>query len=159
VLFCSNIRAVVTVTLKQRDGSDASPSFEPVVLDCSEKGAAYSASDYVAAVQLIHGTARRLGEFFGRYDFLITPTLANPPLPLGALDMQSDDWPRFFSALLDEIPFTPLYNATGCPAASVPMGRSAEGLPIGAQIGAALGREDSILRLSGALERSWPWRA
>ena len=158
VLVCANIRTVVTAILKQRDASDASPSFEPIVLECSEKGATYSASNYVAAAQLIHSTARSLGDFFGRYDFLLTPTLANPPLPLGVLDMQSDNWPRFITAMLNEIPFTPMYNATGCPAASVPMGRSAEGLPIGVQIGAALGREDSILRLSGALERGWPWR-
>lgn len=157
VLLCANIRAVVTAALKQRNTPDDRPLFEPIVLACSEKGAAHSASEYAAAVQLIHGTARRLGEFFGRYDLLITPTLANPPLALGSLDMQSDDWPRFIVALLDEIPFTPLYNATGCPAASVPMGRSSEGLPIGAQIGAPLGREDSILRLAGALERGWPW--
>ena len=76
---------------------------------------------------------------------------------MGALDMQLDNWPTYLESLLDEIPFTPLFNATGCPAASVPLGKSSEGLPIGVQIGAPLGREESILRLSGALEREWCW--
>ena len=159
VLFTANIRNVVNAkTAHPRVSSDA-PLFEPVVIDCCEKGAAYSASDYASAVQLTHQTARCLGEFFKDYDLLVTPTLANPPLLLGTLDMQSNDWPTFITALLDEIPFTPLFNATGCPAASVPMGRSTEGLPVGVHIGAPLGHEDSIFRLVGALERQWPWHA
>ena len=154
VLFAGNIRALVT-------GVTASPAneplFEPVTLACSEHGRRFGASDYAAAVQNIHQAARKLGEFFQRYDFLMTPTLANPPLPVGALDMQLGDWPVYLERLLDEIPFTPLFNATGCPAASLPLGTSSDGLPIGVQIGAPLGREDSILRLAAALESEWCW--
>ena len=71
---------------------------------------------------------------------LLTPTLAHPPLPLGFIDMQGEDWDEYLEQLLNEIPFTPLFNATGAPAASVPLGRDADGMPIGVQIGAALRR-------------------
>ena len=156
VLFCGNIRALVTRVVK----SHAQPPeqlFEPATLACSEYGARYEAADYAAAIQTVQGAGRAMGQFFEKYDILITPTLANPPLPIGALSMREHDWPTYLNALLDEIPFTPLFNATGCPAASVPLGKSSDGLPIGVQLGAALGREDVILQLSRALEESWPW--
>ena len=59
--------------------------------------------------------------------------------------------------MLDEIPFTPLFNATGAPAASVPLGQCADGLPVGVQIGAALGGEETLLGLASALEKAAPW--
>jgi amidase len=71
--------------------------------------------------------------------------------------MQTNDWSVYLDRMLDEIPFTPLFNATGAPAASVPLGKCADGLPVGVQIGAALGREDTLLRLAAALEQTAPW--
>lgn len=158
VLFAGNIRNVVSRFAATHPETDLHSMFEPVVIACSDKGALFGASDYAAAVQCTQGAARALGTFFERYQALITPTLANPPLPLGAIDMQSPDWDDFLHRLLDEIPFTPLFNATGAPAASLPMGKSAQGLPVGVQIGAALGREDTVLRLSAQLEAAHPWR-
>ena len=155
-LISPNIHNVVTAALEQNADSDE-PRFEPTTLACAEHGAGFTASQYAAAVALIHRTGRQLGELFARYDALITPTLARPPLPLGRLDMQTHDWPGFCDALLDEIPFTPLYNATGCPAATLPLGHSGDGLPIGVQIGAPVGCEGRILRLASVLERAHPW--
>ena len=59
--------------------------------------------------------------------------------------------------LLDAIPFTPLFNVTGGPAASVPLGWSDGGLPIGVQFGASVGAEATVLRLAGELEQAEPW--
>ena len=156
VLASPNIRNVVSAVCEQRSESEEA-LFEPVTLACSEHGASHSASDYAATIALIHRTARQLGDFFAHYDILLTPTLARPPQALGSPSMQSADWPAFCNALLDEVPFTPLFNATGCPAASVPLGRSENGLPIGAQLGAPFGHEGRILRLAAALEREFPW--
>ena len=95
--------------------------------------------------------------FFGDYDILLTPTLAAPPRPLGMMDMGGSDWPTYISAMLDEIPFTPLFNVTGGPAASVPLGRCSSGLPVGVQIGAAFGNEATVLRLARGFEEAAPW--
>jgi amidase len=95
--------------------------------------------------------------FFGQFDLLLPPTLAEPPLALGVLDMQADDWDAYFGRLLDAIPFTPLFNVTGGPAASVPLGWSDGGLPIGVQFGAAMGGEATVLRLARELEMAKPW--
>lgn len=158
VLFAANICNLVSAFTATHCEADLHAMFEPVVIACHDKGAILGASDYAAAVQCTQRAARALGAFFERYDALITPTLANPPLPLGAIDMQSPDWDDFLHRLLDEIPFTPLFNATGAPAASLPMGKSARGLPVGVQIGAASGREDSVLKLSAQIEAAHPWR-
>ena len=74
------------------------------------------------------------------------------------LSAGGSSWDDFLRRLLDEIPFTPLFNASGAPAASLPMARSARGMPVGVQLGAALGREDMLLQLSAQLEAAHPWR-
>ena len=50
-----------------------------------------------------------------------------------------------------------MFNASGGPAASIPFGLSAAGMPIGVQIGADLGRDGLIFALSGQIERARPW--
>ena len=157
VIFSCNVRNAVQSLLANRPDDQASTLFEPATLACAAHGARYTGVDYVHAVSVIQSNTRALGQFFERHDVLLTPTLANPPLPLGTTDMANPDWPGYLSAMLDEIPFTPLFNASGCPAASLPLGRSRGGLPIGVQLGAALGCEDKLLALSAALERSVGW--
>jgi Asp-tRNA(Asn)/Glu-tRNA(Gln) amidotransferase A subunit family amidase len=157
VLFSANLRAVVSTIATTHGDQVVESLVEPVTFACSEAAASRTAVDYVAALQITHQAARVLGQFFEKFDILLTPTLANPPLALGALDMQTNDWSVYLDRMLDEIPFTPLFNATGAPAASVPLGKCADGLPVGVQIGAALGREDTLLRLAAALEQTAPW--
>ena len=157
VIFSANVHNLVASVKARHPGRDVRDLVEPVTLACGASARRHSAADYAAAVLATQHAARELGRFFERYDVLLTPTLANPPLPLGAIDMQGEDWDAYRRQLLDEIPFTPLFNATGGPAASVPLGRDEDGLPIGVQIGAALGAEGTLLRLARELERAAPW--
>lgn len=57
----------------------------------------------------------------------------------------------------DYMPYTPLFNATGQPATSVPLYWNATGLPIGMQFAMRLGGEATLLRLAGQLEQARPW--
>ena len=59
--------------------------------------------------------------------------------------------------MLDDIPFTPLFNVSGGPAASIPMAQCDRGLPIGVQLGAEPGREALLLAVSRQLEIAHPW--
>lgn len=56
-------------------------------------------------------------------------------------------------------PFTAPFNVSGHPAISLPLGESREGLPIGVQLVAPLGREDLLIRVSAQLEQAMPWNA
>ena len=157
VLFSGNICNLLNIIAATNPAKDLKTLVEPITYACGETGRTYGAADYAAAILTIQQAARALGQFFESHDILLTPTLANPPLPIGAITMQGEDWPAYLNQLLNELPFTPLFNATGAPAASIPLGHDADGLPIGVHFGAALGGEMTLLRLAAELERAVPW--
>jgi len=115
-----------------------------------------SPGDVWLAWRGLNDASAALDAFFGSYDLLVTPTLGEPPWPLGALD------PGASAAELQErlqryAPFTPIANTSGAPAMSVPLYWNAAGLPIGVQVVAPWGREDRLVALAGQLERARPW--
>lgn len=72
-------------------------------------------------------------------------------------DMMGDDLDVYLDRMWGHMAFTPLYNLSGCPAASLPMHMTPDGLPVGIQIGAAFGNEALLFRLSSQLEEAHPW--
>ena len=157
VIFTTNIRQAVQAVLADQPTAVTEGLLEPITVACFEAGARHDGVAYEAALGHARGVAHGMEEFFEEFDLLLTPTLAEPPMALGQLDMQTDDWDSYFQRLLDAIPFTPLFNVTGGPAASVPLGWSGGGLPIGVQFGAAVGSEATVLRLARELEQAKPW--
>jgi amidase/6-aminohexanoate-cyclic-dimer hydrolase len=128
---------------------------EPLTWAIAEMGRSFTATDYVRAVQVGHAAGRRLAAFFGRFDLALTPTMMDPPRPIGEIRTSGTDVVAWGRSL--RIPFTPIYNVTGCPAASLPLHWTAEGLPVGVHLGAAFGREDLLFRISAQLEKARPW--
>ena len=102
---------------------------ENVTRMVAEQGRRLSARDYVNTLLMIHRTGRRLASFFEDYDIILSPTLADPPLLLGALDMMGEDVEVYIERMWGHLAFTPLYNLSGCPAASLPMHMTPDGLP------------------------------
>lgn len=94
----------------------------------------------------------RLLAMFGRADVLLTPTTTRPAPPAGALLRRGAL--RAFADMSARIAFTAPWNLTGQPAISVPAGRDARGVPLGAQLIARPGREDVLLSLAAALQRA-----
>jgi amidase len=90
------------------------------------------------------------------YDLLLTPTLATPPLRIGAYQGKGL-WPTILG-LTRFMPYPPLMNLLGFPAMSVPAGRSSAGLPIGVQLAAPKGAEALLLSVALHLEQIQPWR-
>jgi len=123
----------------------------------AQLGAESSASEYAAALTHIHYIGRRMGEFCSNYDILLCPTLAAPPPRLGMIDMNSEDIKRYMEITSLYTAFTQLFNVTGLPAVSLPLGRCAEGLPIGVQFAAPQGGEALLLQLAAQLESAQPW--
>ncbi len=93
--------------------------------------------------------------FFDDYDLLVTPTLARAPLPADGWARRG--WLATLKASVDVAPFTGGWNVAGFPAASVPMGVDARGLPVAAQLVAPPGGEQQLLDVARLLERSLPW--
>lgn len=131
--------------------------FEPVTWAYAIIGRDMAAAAYIRAVQAFHRTGRQLGAFFERHDVLLSPTIARARLPLGTVRMDGGV-EAFRAATAPMIAFTALHNLAGTPAASVPLGWSDEGLPIGIQIASAYGSEALLFSLAGQLERAQPWR-
>ena len=124
-----------------------------------EAGRRMSAERLVWALEHYEQLTRRIGEFMQRYDILVTPTACIPPEPLGTYDPDEPgaDLDRFFEQLSPKETFTALFNATGMPALSLPLGWTRQGLPIGVQFVARFGREDLLLSVAEALEAATRW--
>ncbi|GIL00015.1 MAG: 6-aminohexanoate-cyclic-dimer hydrolase [Alphaproteobacteria bacterium] len=158
VIIGGNLRNGMDLRLKALGREQREGDVEAITALWAQDARRRSAADYARAILIVHTIGRRMGAFFERYDALISPTLANPPLPLGATDMMSDDLDSYNAMLFTQIPFTPPFNASGCPAASLPLHWTADGLPVGVQIGARFGDEATILRLAAQIEAARPWR-
>jgi amidase len=135
-------------------------TLEPVTLSCYHYGRRVTAADVITADGVLNKLRRTFGRFFQEYDALLTPTLAQPPEPLGKYASTRTDLDFVgFMRLSDEINMhLPLFNVTGQPAISVPLGQSKSGLPIGVQLVARFGDEATLIRLASAFEQVMPWR-
>ena len=152
--------------------------FEPTTWTLFRLGHALPASRYTLAIHHLQQAARRIATFFETYDLLLTPTLACPPLPIGALQPSALEKKlmKFVNTLgvtgllqhvglieeiagktFDFIPYTPLFNITGQPAMSVPLYWNADNLPVGVQLAARFADEWTLLQVAGQLERARPW--
>jgi amidase len=123
-----------------------------------ERGRRVSAVMLVHAVDQIHAASRAIAPFFERYDAWLTPTLAQPPLPLGLLNKSyggADEWWHYD---LSFNPWNSIANLTGNPAMSVPLDWNEGGLPIGVLFTGRYGDEAGLFSLAGQLERSYGWR-
>ncbi|MDV8000178.1 amidase [Rhodococcus sp. IEGM 1408] len=141
-------------------------------------GRAQSSVDYLDAVMRRDQYVRELTTFFSGYDLLMTPTLADLPPHIGALDTpplarrgaaallatrtapllrHSGFVESIIDANLSWVPYTQLANLTGRPALSLPLHWTPEGVPMGVHFTAQLGGETMLLRLAGQLEQALPW--
>ena len=115
-------------------------------------------SAYAKAMNTLHALGRTFATFMSNYDVILQPTCAQPPLPLGVLNTDSEDLQRMFNAMIAFIPFTATYNLTGQPSANVPLHWNATGLPIGTMFTTRYGDEATLFRLAAQLEQARPWK-
>ncbi|WP_437585550.1 amidase [Sorangium sp. So ce1000] len=134
-------------------------TLEAATLAMAEAGRRMSAVDVHDVLMARDQIARQLGQFFTRFDALLTPALAAPPIALGTLN--GNDPTIGGEAWLDRIfefaPFTPLFNVNGSPAMSVPLHMTADGMPVGVQFAGRYADDATLLRLAGQLEQAAPW--
>jgi len=131
--------------------------FESVSWMMAQRGRAVTGQAYADARRTFDVAAVELGRLFETYDLFLSPTLAEPPGPLGRLGLSPANIGDYGRAIGAFSPYTALQNQTGVPAMSVPLCWNAEGLPIGVMFTAAHAREDLLFSLAGQLEAARPW--
>jgi len=131
---------------------------EPLTWAMAERGRALSAGDYLVSVGIHQALARMgAGWYEGGYDLVLSPTMGEPPAPLGTFDDSGDEPLDALRRAHVTASFTAAFNATGQPAVSLPLHWSDDGLPIGIQLAAPMGREDVLIAIGAQLERARPW--
>jgi Asp-tRNA(Asn)/Glu-tRNA(Gln) amidotransferase A subunit family amidase len=121
-----------------------------------QRGLKVSGVEYVEAVAEVHAAGRRMAQFLASYDVILSTVLAGPPPKLGYFD-QNGDPATFAERVNTYLSVTPLHNATGTPAMSVPLHWTADGLPVGVHFAGRYGEEATLLRLAAQLEQAQPW--
>ncbi len=112
---------------------------------------------YLTALAQLQLLARGTVAFFADYDLLLTPVLASRPLPIGELDGCGSDPLADLHRSGTFAPYTSLFNVTGQPAISVPVGFGEDGLPTAVQlVGHPLG-EETLLQVAAQIEAARPW--
>ena len=131
--------------------------FEPLTWALYEMGRQQNASDYLHAVTNLQNVSRKIARFLLDYDVWLTPTLSEPPVPLGTFDSPPENPLQGMVRAVEFVPFTPICNATGQPAMSVPLFWNADDLPVGTQFIGRFGDEATLFCLGAQLEKARPW--
>jgi amidase len=142
-------------------------------------GRSISGPEYSNAVRYLQQVSRHIGQFFERYQVHVSSVVAGPPFPHGALQPPASEktamtvlgalrasrvmkamgaLERAAGTVFEWMSFTPIANATGQPAMSVPLSWNGGGLPIGVHFTGRYADEATLFRLAAELEIAAPWR-
>lgn len=119
-----------------------------------------SGAEYLAAVNKVHAYGREMAAAFEDYDILLSSTLAEPPAEVGRFSHERDDYENYrvgAGGVFEYSPFCATFNASGQPAATVPMHWTAGGLPVGVHLAAAFGADATLIAVCAELESAAPW--
>ncbi len=128
----------------------------PLTRWLSERGNAVTGPAFALAIGEMRRVAGSALRALADYDAVLTPTLADVPLLLGAL-RNDEDPAADFDAQGRFTPYTSVWNMTGMPAISLPLAQSATGLPIGMMLAARPAEEALLLGLAAQVESAQPW--
>jgi amidase len=131
-------------------------TLEPLNRAFAEAAHATTSVEYVRASISLRDLARRVVAFWEDYDLLLTPTLAQLPLPIGAIS--GADVSEQYRLSASFTPFTAIANITGLPAVSLPLSWTDDGLPVGVQLTGRPADEATLFRVSAQVEQARPWR-
>jgi amidase len=140
----------------------ADPALTPLTRWLRERGRGATGLEYAGAMAAIQVLTREVAETWADFDVIVSPTLAQPPAPVGSLRDDADP-SADFEAQMRFTPWTSVFNLTGRPAISLPLhtarvdGPDSPRLPIGVMLGGRFGQDDLLLGLSAALESVAPW--
>src|SRR5437667_11720 len=135
----------------------AEERLDPTLVKFIRRGGSITARDYLRARARVAEYWEEVRAFSERFDFLLTPTTAVAPFPADGRPPREIDGESV--SVLGWMPFTYPFNLTGQPAASVPAGLTADGLPVGLQIVGRRHADRAVLAAAAAYEAARPWSA
>jgi len=130
---------------------------EPTTWELIEHARRLDATDLTRALDHLQAAAWQIAVFFEKYDLWLTPTLAQPPLPLGELNRSVGSAAGWWNYDLAFNPWNPIANICGSPAVSLPLYWSQSGLAIGTMLTAPFAAEARLISVSAQLEQADPW--
>lgn len=159
-IWTANIHHMINGVAGMLQRKPSPDNLESGIWACYEFGKQISASELLEAIDINAMTSRVMGQFLTQYDMVLSPVAAQKPLPLGVLNcnkngLTAEEWTN---QIFTYAPFTNLYNATGQPAISLPLGWSSDGLPLGMQFAGGFAKEGELLSLAAQLEEAKPWK-
>ncbi|GAA3038664.1 amidase [Gordonia defluvii] len=175
-IWFAQLEGQVTELKKQTGAKDS--DFEPDTLAVAEIGRANGVGALMQALSQVHAYTHAMERFYADYDFFLTPTLAQAPIKIGALDtpaplqiaarvvhrvhagkalVRTGVIDQMIEENLGWVPYTQLANMTGRPAINVPVYWTSGGLPLGVQFNGTLGSDGGLLQLAAQLEEARPW--
>ena len=125
---------------------------EPLSRAVCDRAHGLDSVGYLAAVAQLQALARGIVAFFAEYDLLLTPALAERPLAIGECNGLGEHPMEDLARSGRFTPYTSLFNVTGQPALSLPVGFGDDGLPTAAQIVAKPLGEDTLLQVAAQME-------
>lgn len=173
-----SVHQAVEIDRIKRETGAGDEAFEQDTRVLAALGRAVSGVELQVAVERRRDHIGALARFHGGHDLLMTPTLGEPPIRIGALDIprplrlvtegllrtRTTRVMRLGGAVdqivernLAWVPYTQLANITGRPAISLPLHWTPEGLPMGIQFVGRLRAEALLLQLGRQLEQTAPW--
>jgi amidase len=130
---------------------------EPLTWAMWEHAREQDTISYLTAQGRLETVARHIVAALTPYDAVVTPALAERPLPIGELHGRGPDEWGHYQRSGHFTPFTAIVNVTGLPAVSLPLYQGPDGLPTGVQVIGRPAREDLLLSLAAQLEQALPW--
>jgi amidase len=178
LLVCTEVAAAIAEAERMVGRRARSHDFERSTWLCGMIGRRRRALEVHQARSRLHEVSRKVARFFAAHDVVVSPTLASPPVLIGALQPRGAesflqglvaslnlgfllDLPGVIEKSVEQvfsfIPYTPMANFTGQPSMSVPLAWNAQGLPVGTMVTARFGEDATLLRLAAQLEQARPW--
>ncbi len=130
---------------------------EPITWSSYQRARQIPGVTYSRAINDCQMAGLALAKFQQKYDLILGPTLAKPPIPLGLCDLSRKDAAAYTADTTNFANWLWLFNVTGQPAVSVPLHWTPDGLPVGVMFAARFGDEATLFRLSAQLEKARPW--
>jgi amidase len=156
-VFGPHVSMLVTAGGKLAGREPAEDDVEPLTWTLWQHARSTSVLDYLSALGRLESIARSIVVSFERYDAVLTPALAQRPVPIGEIHgCGSQPWAQYRRSGFFT-PYTAIINITGQPAVALPLYHGEDGLPTAVQLIGGPEREDVLLSLMAQLEAACPW--